>query len=323
MICRTSVLAIALASPGIPALASCTGQELLIRLEGDPDYGVGVPVAAGLMVPVSVCQQSWDFGDEEPSVHCYQAAELGVELGGATQVPCDGAALCLAATPGANAVSMTFQTPGGTIHDERPVAADLRLIASTFAGGDVDRLHVQADAEELFNLVVEAADGGSVAGRVSAGYLVSGDVTVDGETITAGAPGTATISVMEAPSIAALDLRVVTPEASAASIARFAFERRYDPDGPGEAELTVSTAGWAGFVTVAAFDADDYLTLAGLPIETIGGPGVAFDAPCTTRAFCYLRGVLEEGVDRLDSFLELRAGSAVQRVPVTVVRGED
>ncbi|HEY2902976.1 MAG TPA: hypothetical protein VGL59_20505, partial [Polyangia bacterium] len=78
-------------------------------------------------------------------------------------------------------------------------------------------------------------------------------------------------------------------------------------------------------VYLDGFDADGYLTLPDLTV-TASGPYLAptglTGATCATNEYCFPHASLPAGMDEADTYLELVAGSADQRIPVHVSRSD-
>lgn len=315
-------------------LGGCSSEELYVVLEGeDLPFNAGpteIPIGAGLVVHVDVVRESFEFGDEDPTQDTYATAELDiVTLDGATLASCTSATgFCIVAD--GPRVRFVIDTPNGRVESDREVVADLALATLTpnWGRAPVDRIHLEANATNDLQLVAKARTGRRVAGRVI-DVEITGDLTLDlNRDAIVGAPGIASISVANAPTIAPLEIEIVTEQDSLASITRFTANRVFSDRVDGDVSLTAYTEGSVGADLFDGFDADGFLALPGLPIDVIGGPGVTArpwpvgDGPCVTNSYCFLRGVLDDGVASLETYVELQAGAAIQRFPVHVIRGE-
>ncbi len=315
-------------------LGGCSSEDLYVVLEGeDLPFNAGpseLEIGAGLVVHVEVIRESFEFGDEDPTQDSYATADLDiVTLDGATLASCIGATgFCIVAD--GPRVRFVIDTPDGRVESEREVIADLALATFTpnWGSAPVDRIHLEANATNDLWLVAKARTGREVAGRIG-DLAITGDLALDeNRDAIAGSPGLASISIANAPSIAPLEIEILTEQDSLASITRFTANRVFSDRADGDVSLTAYTEGSVGAALFDGFDADGFLALRGLPIDVIGGPGVtarpwpAGDGPCVTNSYCFLRGVIDDGGGSLDTYVELRAGAAIQRFPVHVIRGE-
>ena len=99
----------------------------------------------------------------------------------------------------------------------------------------------------------------------------------------------------------------------------------FSSDGTGDTSLTAYTESSAAInsFVLEANDADGFFVLPGLAITATGpslAPSGLTGGPCTTNEYCFMHPSLPAGTDELDSFIELAAGMADQRIPVHIVR---
>lgn len=312
------------------ALTACERQELKVAFDiEDVPYGLPVsarPVGTGLTVAVHVIRETGEAFDEEPTHDTIAAEDVRiVALNNATEVDCGSTATqstCLVAGPGER-LEIELDTPFGSVVTERPIRSDLQLAASAPYSGNAlsTRLHLQANTTTDLALRFIDSDEQLVSGTAES-FDTTGNIAFAGGEAMAGSSGVATIAPVGHPDILPVEIRVVTEAESLASITRFAADRMFTDDPNGRAQLTAYTEGTVGTVRFDGLDLDGFVTLANLPLEVIGGPGVLpRGAPWVTNGFGFLRGELPAGVEQLLSYVEVRAGSATQRIPVQVVRG--
>ena len=297
------------------ALCACGEDYLRVDFEAEQYDFEDRPVAAGLVSRFTVTHVTMDFGDEDPTEDTFSADELTATVEGGQLVPCDNA-LCV--IPDGDRLTVHVTTPAGDITESRRIvhALELARFNPMWGHSSDPRAHVLAAATSKLRLIVRERDGGEVSGH-GATFAVTGDITFDGNEVVAGAPGLATIAIANT-DIAPLQLKVIDPDASRASLDHFKVDRMFYDDKPeGLTTLDAYTEGSVGSYVFEGFDADGYVTLPHLAYDIVGGPGVEPHAPCATNEYCFLRGHIDHGT--ASSFVEV--GTAKQRFPVTVIHG--
>lgn len=309
-------------------LAGCTQDYLQITIENETAPGDDtLPVGAGLTVRMSVWHVTMGFGDEDPNADEVSVTSLAIT--GGTQVTCD-VATCILVDPDATTLELDATTPNGSIGASREVRADLSLALGTFgSGAPLDTVQLLANTSAQAPLSFLAASQ-PVSGHVDS-YTTTGPVTLSpaGDMLATGDPGAATIAPAGLPGVTPLSLRVVTQAQSLASIARFTANRELDG---GDAMLTVYTdppnsapIDQSDFY-LDGFDADGYYVIPNLPVTATGpylAPTGLTGGTCTTGEYCFPHASLPAGMTEADTFIELAAGSADQRIPVHVTRDSD
>lgn len=310
---------------------ACSWSSLEVVYEGEDapydDPSITLPVGAGLITRVSVFRVTNGFGYEDPDIFEYPTNQLKLSVTGGTLVPCgdDSKHFCVTAD-GTRDLMVSAKTPDGDVSGTRRVASNLQLVTYTpgwWGSAPVDAIQLETNTLSELDFVFREQSGGVVAGH-AASYVATGPLTLSGDKADAGAPGPASIAAA-APASKPLSVLVVTHDQATASIARFSLDRVFN-DGASDTSLQAYTKGSTNSFFLDAFDAGGFLVLPGL-IVTATGPNLApaglTDGPCVTHDWCFLHPSLPAGQNELDTFIELSAGAADERIPVRIVRAAD
>jgi hypothetical protein len=303
----------------------CSSTDLEVMLEGEDgpyDYQwKPLPVGAGLVSEVSVYRVDWQTDYDDPDITAYTADQLSFTIDGGDLVSCGDGKTCVTATR--DRIAISASTPDGAATGSRSVVDDLRLAAFTPSWGHVtvDAIHLEVGTTSRLDPVFRESSAGVVSGH--ADLAASGPIALAGNMVMVTAPGTATISAPSLPAAPPLTIRAVTRDVSLASIASFTADRVFYPQPLASLKLYTESPPDINSFVIEAFDADGALALYGLPFTARGSalaPADLTGNPCTTGDYCFLHPALPDGVNDLNTELELSAGSAVQTIPVHIVR---
>jgi hypothetical protein len=303
---------------------ACTSSEIRIAVEGENGPDGTVPkltLGRGLVVRVDLFQLT-QVANDDPEVDGYPSDQGTFTLDNATATPC-AEGFCL--IPGAgDRVTIRVETPDGSSEITREVTGDLRLSAFTISDESpaVDAIQLPANASTVIQLVARDGGGIRVSGHAPS-YVGTGGITITGRTITTTTTGDATIAPAAPAGGSPLAVRVTTPDASAATVAKLAIDPFLAGDRPDSGSLVVHANDATSFFFVDGFDADGYLSLPGTPIAASGpnlAPAGYHGEACAIRGYCFANASLPAGPTSADTYVDLAAGTATQRVPVHIDR---